>query len=176
VPDEGPNFADGSVDLLKIMMLAGAAVGIISVFLVWFSWDPAAPWFNYTGYDLFMNARENSPYSGLFSYMPLTILIASAVAAAASVLSFTKRERNGAIFGMVSGAAVLASALTYILYPLSMIKITEPGGGYIITDIRPMDYMDAGPYSALVAGAFLILGGAAVLLRARTGAGDQEHD
>lgn len=150
-------FATGSIDLLKIMMLTGAIVGVICVWQVWLSADIGITQFVYTGYDLFAGTQEH-PDSGYFIYVPLVVLLISIAAVATSVLTFTKYERKGAVASTILGACMLASTLSYMLYPESRIWLANADVIWV-TDIRLMDYLDGGSYSALIASIFLILGG-----------------
>jgi hypothetical protein len=178
MPDESPDSARGSAELLKIMMLVGAVIGIISVFQPWFSTSFGSIRFDYSGLDFLLkslNYPEGYPGVGLFAYMPPIVLIASAAALVASVLTFTKHERKGAIAGTVLGAAILIPTLIYVFYPVSKIAITSPAAD-LIADIKLMDYLGAGVHFAAIAGIFLIIGGAVLLLYRKKGSGARENE
>ncbi|MDR2699177.1 MAG: hypothetical protein LBB30_05845 [Candidatus Methanoplasma sp.] len=173
--DESSNFAVGSADLFKIIMLAGSIVGIVSVFLLWFSMEFVIVQFNYSGYDLFMKTH-GYPDEGYFIYMPLIVLSASAASVIVSVTVFTKHELKAAAAGIALGAAVLISVILYILYPLSKIWVSSPEAD-LIADMKLMDHMGGGAYSAIVAGIFLVAGSISVLLlRRRTQASPEEDE
>ncbi|MDR3074659.1 MAG: hypothetical protein LBU30_01305 [Candidatus Methanoplasma sp.] len=165
MPDECQDFTRGSADLLKIMMLTGAAVGIFSVFQPWFSLDYGIVQFGYTGYDLFTR-HYTYPDSGYFIYAPLVVLAASALSVIPSVLSFTKHEMRGAAGGIVSGIVILTSVSLYILYPESEIRVSSQVAD-LIGYIKLMDHADAGVYSAIIGGIFLIVGGMTLILHRR---------
>lgn len=169
---ESSNFSEGSVDLFKIMMLAGSVIGIASVFFVWFSEEYLIVQFNYTGYDFFMKTH-GYPEEGYFIYMPLIVLIASAASVAVSALAFTKHLRKAAVAGIALGAVVLISAGLYIFYPLSKIWFSSDGID-VFVPVKLMDYLGGGVFSAVLAGIFLCAGGIAILLLARGGIGAQK--
>jgi hypothetical protein len=172
---ESSNFAAGSADLFKVIMLAGSIVGIASVFLLWLSMEFVIVQFNYSGYDLFMKAH-GYPDEGYFIYMPLIVLLASVVSVIVSVIVFTKHELKAAAAGTALGATVLISASLYILYPLSKIRLSSTEAD-LIADINLMDHLGGGAYSAIAAGIFLVAGSISVLLlRRRTQASPEEDE
>ncbi len=156
------NFAAGSVDLLKIMMLTGAAIGIFSVFQLWFLDNYTFLPFEYTGFDFFM---RNQPYpeSGYFMYMPLVVLIAAAAAVIPALSTFVKREKEGAIAGASLGMVMLAAVVLYVTYPLTRLRFSN-AAMIMEADIKLIDYIDAGVYSAITASVLLIVGGIVILL------------
>jgi len=173
--NESPNFAAGSVELLKIMMLTGAIIGIISLFQMWLSMDYLIFRFDYVGYDFFLKGLSgNEGYSvGYYAYMPLVVFAASAASVIAAVLTFTKREKFGAAAGVIFGAVILTSTLLYIFYPRSTIMVSNDVA-YLVSDMRLMDYLGTGVYSAIFAGIFLILGGTLVLAHRKVASQDQK--
>ncbi|MCL1978638.1 MAG: hypothetical protein FWG60_00540 [Methanomassiliicoccaceae archaeon] len=176
--DEGPNFAQGSAELLKIMMLVGAALGIFSVFMLWFSMDFVLVQFKYTGPDFLLKSfdyPDTYPGVGYYAYMPWIVLFASAAAVGTSLLSFTKHERKGAAAGAALGVAMLAATLLYVFYPLSKMVVSAPGAD-LIAEIRLMKYLDAGVYCAVIAAVFLIVGGMIVFMIRKDGTGTQEGE
>jgi len=173
--DEKPNFNAGSAELLKIMMLTGAIIGVISLFQLWLSMDYMIFGFDYAGYDFILKILNgNEGYSmGYYAYMPLIVFAASVIAVITSVLAFTKREKFGAVAGIILGVIVLISALLYIFYPSSTIMVSNDVA-YLVGDFRLMDCLGVGVYSAVFAGIFLIIGGALVLVRRRAVPQDQK--
>jgi hypothetical protein len=115
---EGVDFTE----ILKIMTIAAAAVGVISVFMTWFSLDYVIIQFDYTGYEFFTK-QHGYPDSGYFIYAPLVVLAASSAALISAVLSFVKHERKCSIGVLVTGLSVLISALLYAFYPESKIRL-----------------------------------------------------
>jgi len=167
MPDEGQDSAQRSVDIFKVIMLTGAVIGIISVFLLWYAKDYGIFDISYTGYDFFTKSHGH-PDEGYFIYMPLVVLLASALALAPFVFSFTAYEKKAAAAAAVIGAVILVAALLYVTYPESQMWLCTPDGGVNwINKIRLMDNPGAGIYCAMAAGLFLIAGGAGVLLRRR---------
>ena len=165
MPDEGQDSAPRSVDIFKVIMLAGAVIGIVSVFLLWYSSDYSMFQLNYTGYDFFTKSHGH-PDEGYFIYMPLVVLIASVLALVLSVLSFKAHEKKAAAAVAAAGAAALAAALLYATYPESFIWLSTPDETFnLIYDIKLMDNPGVGIYCAMAAGLFLIVGGAGALLR-----------
>ncbi|MCL1810945.1 MAG: hypothetical protein FWG41_01815 [Methanomassiliicoccaceae archaeon] len=167
MPDESQKPVIGSIELLKILMLTGAVVGIFSVFQPWFSMDFFVAQFDYNGFDFLLKSfdyPEGYPGVGYYAYMPLIVLAASGIALAASLLTFTKRERKGAIAGIVLGAVMLVSTLLYIFYPLSKIVVSTPVVE-VIADMKLMNYLGGGVYCALIASVFLVIGGAVILMK-----------
>lgn len=165
MPDDTSDLDIGSPDILKVLMLTGAVVGVISVFQVWLYAGFLSIEFSYTGYELFMKSHEY-PNTGYFIYMPLVVLILSISAGIASLFVFTKHERKGAAAGTILGAGMVVATLLYMFYPTSTIWLSGAKGIWI-ADIKVMDYLDAGAYSALIAGLFIIIGGAIVLAKGR---------
>jgi hypothetical protein len=166
VPDESPEFSRGTVDLLKILMLTGAVIGIISVFRLWLDAGNYLFQFDYTGYDLFTKSK-GYPDTGLFLYMPLAVLIASAAAIGTSILSFTRHEKIGAAAGMVLGAVVLTLTIFYVFYPESTMRLSSPTAD-MIAPIMMRDVFGEGIYSAVIASCFLIIGGLVILIHRKT--------
>lgn len=164
--DEGPNFATGSAELLKIMMLTGAIIGIISLFQTWFSMDHVMFRFDYTGYDLFLKSlsgNDGHPM-GHYGYIPSVIFAVSVISVIVSVLAFTKREKSGAAAGICLGAVILISAFVYIFCRKSIIMVPDDVA-YLVGGVRLIDCLGIGVHSAIFAGIFLIIGGTLVLAR-----------
>jgi hypothetical protein len=170
VPDESSDFARGSIDLLKIMMLTGAVIGIYSVFQLWFTKNWGLVSFESSGLDFFL--KNNSygghayPDTGYFLYMPLAVLISSIIAIPVSVLSFTKHEKKGAAAGIAVGVIIVASVLLYSFYPETEMMLAN-SKGIIVGDILLRDSLGEGVYSALIGGLFLIIGGMVILINRR---------
>ena len=122
MPDDSPDLTRGSIDLFKIMMLTGAAIGIFSVFQLWISTGSGFTLIEYSGYELFTKAKVY-PDEGYFLYLPLMVLILSAAAVGVSILSFTKHERIGAAAGSILGIMIVISTLLFVLYPESTMTL-----------------------------------------------------
>ena len=175
MPDEGKESAQISVDIFKIIILTGAVVGIISVFLLWYAKEYYSLFeLNYTGFDFFTKSHGH-PDEGYFIYMPLAVLVASALAFISSVLSFIVHDKKVAAAAAALGAVILTAALLYATYPESMMWLCNADGEYnLIHEIRLMDNPGVGIYCAMAAGLFLIVGGAGALLRGRKKQGAQQ--
>jgi hypothetical protein len=164
--DEGHNIAEGSIEILKVMMLVGALVGIFSVSQFWFNLDFRFVQFDYTGYDFFM-ITHGQPDTGYFIYMPLAVIIVSVLAMIPSIMSFfSKYEKKGAIAGILMGVVILVAVLLFVFYPESQIWLSGTNADYV-GEIRLRDSLGSGIYAAVVSGIFLILGGAVILLHRR---------
>ena len=173
MPDEGSTFLSDRAGLFKILMLTGAVIGVLSVFMSWFSIDYVFFRFDYAGYDFYLKSfdyPDNYPGIGYYAYMPFIVLGSSILAAVFSVLSFfTRYEKKGAILATVLGMVMLVSTLLYVFYPESNIVISN-SSAVIINEMRLLDHLGGGVYSAFIACMFLILGGILILVfRGRSG-------
>lgn len=173
MPDEKSNFALGNFGLFKIVILTGAIIGMASLPQFWFSLDYVFTRFDYAGYDFFLK-NLNSPggYQGFgyYAYMPFAVFAASAAAIAASVLTFTKYEKNGAIAGVSLGMVMLVSTLLYVFYPKSKIAIYNSAVS-ITSEIKLMDHLGSGVILAVAASILVIAGGVFILMQRRAAAG-----
>ncbi|MCL2317592.1 MAG: hypothetical protein FWC44_01935 [Methanomassiliicoccaceae archaeon] len=161
---EEEDLRKGSIELLKIMMVIGAGIGIVSVFLQWFHFQYVILNFDYSGYNFFAKSF-GAPESGYFLYMPLVVLISSSAALVLSILSFRKYEKIAAAAGIILGLLIFAAVLLYVLYPeTTMLIIDNVSGAGRIGPIKLGENLGPGVYSALVAGTFIFVGGLAILL------------
>ena len=173
---EENDFRMGSIELLKIMMLVGAGIGIVSVFMQWFSFEFLILHFDYSGYNFFAKSF-GAPDSGYFLYMPLIVLIASAAAVAFSVLSFWKYEKIAAAAGIILGVIIFIAVLLYVLYPeTTMLIIDNVSGAGRLGPITLGDNLGPGVFSSLIAGIFLLVGGSVILLNRKLTAGPEKED
>jgi len=171
-------FSLGSTGLFKRMMLIGSVLGVVSVFQYWFCLDYVILRFDYTGYDFYVKSLSypaGYPGIGHYAYMPLIVLAGSASAAIASLLTFTKHEKKGAIAGTCLGAAIFISTLVYVFYPESKIVISTQSA-VLINEMSLMDHLGPGVYSALIASAFLVLSGIIVLTHRKAVSDAQEEE
>ncbi|MCL2510256.1 MAG: hypothetical protein FWF07_04165 [Methanomassiliicoccaceae archaeon] len=167
--DGNPKAAIAPADMLKVIMLAGAAIGLVSITLIWFTQDFTLFRFDYTGYDFYLksvNYPETYPKIGYYAYMPFIVLGASAIGIIASLLAFTKHENKGVIAGVIMGTAVLVASILYIFYPPAKM-VFESSSILEIENIRLMDHLGMGVYSAIIASLLLIGGGLAILVLRR---------
>jgi len=163
--DEDRKTAITPADMLKVIMLAGAAIGLVSITLIWFTRDFTFFRFDYTGYDFYfksVNYPATYPKIGYYAYMPFIVLGASAVAVVASLIAFTKYEKIGVIAGAITGTAALVATILYIFYPPSKM-VFESSSIVSIDTIRLMDHLGLGVYSALIGSILLIAAGLAIL-------------
>jgi len=167
VPDENSDFAKGSIELLKILMLTGAIVGIFSVFQLWFASGEGFQHIEYSGIDFFLRNHTYGgrayPDTGYFLYMPLIVLVASVAAVFIAALSFTKHEKKSAVAGIIVGALIVAAVLLYILYPEREIWMVN-SAAIIAGPVLLRDSLGEGVYSAIIGGIFLIVGGLVILI------------
>jgi len=178
MPDESPSILVGSIELFKIIMLTGAIIGVLSVSQIWFGMDFAIIRFDYAGYDFVVKSLsypESYPGIGYYAYMPLAAFAASAISIVPSVLTFTKHEKKGALIGILLGLVILISVLLYVFYPESKIAVSSPSAD-MIANIKLMDHLGAGVYSAAVAGMLLITGGTIVLIHRKAVSGTQKDE
>ena len=178
MPEEESNFARGSIELLKILMLTGALVGIYSIFQLWFSANSGTMLFDYNGFDLFTKSSAFHGQGHYFVYLPLAVLISSAIAVVASVLSFTKHERMGAVAGIILGAVIVVVVLQYIYHPQSemWVESSNMPGSAMVTSIPLGDFLGEGIYSALIGGIFLVVGGLIILINRVIGAMSKKEE
>lgn len=176
MPNEVSDFARGSMELLKILMLTGALVGVYSIFQLWFTMSSGMLQFDYTGLDFFARGGlfHGEGYSGAtsFTYLPLAVFVLSLLAVPVSVLSFTKHERKSAVSGVIIGAVTVAAVLMYIFYPVSTMwfESSNTPGSVMLTSIPLRDFLGEGVYSALIGGIFILTGGLVTLINRKIGA------
>ena len=175
MPQDSSEFSRGSIDLLKVLMLTGAVVGIISIFQLWIGVDYIFLQFNYPGYELFLRSREY-PDSGYFLYLPLLVFIGSAVSVVVSILTFTKHEKKCAAAGLALGVFILVSALLFVFYPESRIMLSDNSGSYVSGVFLMREIIGEGTYSAIAAGIFLIVGGAVILINRKITSSKEEEE
>ena len=173
MPGEKQTFGTDPSDLFRIVMLIGAVIGAVSLFQTWFSMDFVFFRIDYAGYDFYLRSLSypsNFPSIGYYAYMPFAVFIASAAGVAVSALTFTKHWKKGAVAGFFLGCVIVISALLYVFYPVSEMAFSTPGFS-IVWEIRLMDYLGSGAYSAVTAGILLLLGGLLLMVRKKAAPG-----
>jgi hypothetical protein len=174
MPNEEPKFTLGPVNLLAITMLIGAVIGMLSLFLAWFSTDFIIYHVDYAGYDFLLRGRDypaTYPDLGYYAFMPLVVFAGAALALILSVHSLIKRNRKGIIPATVLGAVMFVCTVLYMTYPESLMVFSIGASSASIefgADIRLMEYLSAGVYSAMIGSILLMSGGIILTLYGKT--------
>jgi len=170
MPDEVQKVTIDPVNILKIVILAGAVIGLLSLFLAWFSTEFLWYRIDYAGYDFYFKGLEHPPpypAVGYYAYMPFVVFAAAAAAAVCAVFAIIRKNGRTAVLCLLLGIIMIVAVILYITFPESLMVFSAGDVG-LVTDIKLSEYLSAGFYFAAAGSILVISGGAALLLYGKT--------
>ncbi|MCL2317803.1 MAG: hypothetical protein FWC44_01925 [Methanomassiliicoccaceae archaeon] len=156
--------------MLSIAIVAAGLIGVISVFLTWYVPDQLLTFSGWDTWNTFNDVPETGggalfdfsrigenfypvdpvpvPYQ-MYAWIPLLVLIISAVALVLGVCSAAMPKRIYAVGTMISGAIVVVLVLVFITYSETVMGIP----------VSMLNFAGIGVYFGFVAGGLMILFG-----------------
>jgi hypothetical protein len=143
-----------------LFIIFGAAIGLISVFMIWFVGDSSIFNQEYSGWDIY-----ESSATAYYKWIPPVVLVLSVAVFASGILSLFKKKAGGSA-AIILGVAVVVVYLAYGLY--SSTTLVLPNMAITAkTAMGMMDFAGPGILAVLPAGMMSFIGGLALVLRER---------
>jgi len=134
--------------IFSLIVIIGAIIGIVSVFIAWFSVTDFGFTMSLTGWDIC--SRSNGFGSGEYVvWMPLVALIFSVVALLSGLVYLVVKQKVICVVSIVSGILIIVAAILFISY-----------SSY---GVHMWDYLGIGTYLAIISGLLVIIFGALAL-------------
>jgi len=169
-PDKAPvkrkKFVWGTMEKLKIMMLAGALMGVISLFLPWFSVYLFHTHFIYAGLDFYFKSHSippTYPEIGYYAFMPWIVFAASAIVVVIVLVTLFIPNRKANLIATSLGPVAMFAVFLYLLYPKSLMTISA-SVYVLIVEYRLVEHLGYGVYVALIGGFVVLLAGLGIIM------------
>ena len=166
VPAKRKKFVWGTIEKLKIMMLAGALMGVISLFLPWFSIVLFHTNFVYAGLDFYFKSHSippTYPDIGYYAFMPWIVFAASAAVMVIALVMLFIPNRKANLLATSLGPVAMFAVFLYLLYPKTLMTISA-SVYVLIVEYRLVEHLGYGVYVALIGGFLVLLAGLGIIM------------